>query len=195
VQLLNAEQVDLLEISGGTYEQPRLLGAEGRAESRAEPVRASTRAREAYFLEYAAAIRKVARMPLMVTGGFRTRAGMEQALAEGHCDVIGMGRPFCTDPAVARALLARSIDEAPHYERTLKLSRSRWLSGASPLFPIKVINVLGAQAWYYMQLFRLADDLPPDLELGVFPAFVRYMADELSAARRMKRAWRFAGNK
>ena len=73
VAWLNDERVDLLEISGGTYEQPRLLGFEGRAED-AMPVRASTRAREAYFLEYASAIRKVARMPLMVTGGFRSRA-------------------------------------------------------------------------------------------------------------------------
>jgi hypothetical protein len=71
--------VDLLEVSGGTYEQPRLIGFEGRSED-AVPVRRSTRAREAYFLEYATAIRRVARMPLMVTGGFRTRAGMAAAL-------------------------------------------------------------------------------------------------------------------
>ena len=79
VRWLNDESLDLLEISGGTYEQPRLIGFEGRSED-AVPVRPSTRMREAYFLEYAGAIRKVARMPLMVTGGFRTRAGMEDAL-------------------------------------------------------------------------------------------------------------------
>jgi 2,4-dienoyl-CoA reductase-like NADH-dependent reductase (Old Yellow Enzyme family) len=79
VQWLNDERLDLLEVSGGTYEQPRLLGVEGRSQD-AMPVRASTRAREAYFLDYAVAIRKVARMPLMVTGGFRSREGIEAAL-------------------------------------------------------------------------------------------------------------------
>ncbi len=56
VGLLNAESVDLLEISGGNYEQPRLLGVSGR-EQDAVAVRPSTRIREAYFLEYAEAIK------------------------------------------------------------------------------------------------------------------------------------------
>ena len=42
----------------------------------------------------------------MVTGGFRTRGGMEQALAGGPVDVIGLGRPLCTDPDVPKRLLA-----------------------------------------------------------------------------------------
>src|SRR5690606_2454305 len=36
VEMLNAEKVDLLEISGGTYEQPQLLGFSGRDDSAAE---------------------------------------------------------------------------------------------------------------------------------------------------------------
>jgi len=49
VRLLNDEAIDLLEISGGNYEQPRLLGVGGR-DADAVPVRASTRVSEAYFL-------------------------------------------------------------------------------------------------------------------------------------------------
>ncbi len=66
VAWLNDLQVDLLEISGGTYEQPKLLGHTGRSDSiktETVAVRTSTRQREAYFLEYAAAIRQVATMP------------------------------------------------------------------------------------------------------------------------------------
>ena len=92
VELLNGEGLDLLEISGGNYEQPRLLGLSGRDDD-AVQVRESTKVREAYFLDYAAAIRRVATMPMMVTGGFRTRAGMEAALATGDTDMIGLGRP------------------------------------------------------------------------------------------------------
>lgn len=189
VTLLNPERVDLLEISGGTYEQPRLLGFAGKPGSASA---SSTVLREAYFLDYARSIRGVARMPLMVTGGFRSRAGIESALASGACDVIGMGRPFCTQPDVARQLLEGRIQEAPRHEHALALSRRRWLSGASPVFLIKLVNVLGAQAWFYMQLFRLADGKAPDLKLGIVRAFAAYMADEMATARRVRRAHRGA---
>ncbi|WP_370153011.1 MULTISPECIES: NADH:flavin oxidoreductase/NADH oxidase family protein [Pseudomonadota] len=190
VEMLNAEKVDLLEISGGTYEQPRLLGFSGRDDSAAEPQRQSTKQREAYFLDYAERIRAVARMPLMVTGGFRTRSGMEEALSGGHCDIIGLGRPLCTDTDFPKRLLAREVDEAPRYEKTLKLGKARWLSGASPLFFIKLINVLGQQGWYYQQLFRLADGLAPDLDRGVARSFFAYLADEQTVAARMRKARR-----
>ncbi len=187
VEMLNAESVDLLEISGGTYEQPKLLGFEGRAET-AEPQRASTRQREAYFLDYAATIRGVAKMPLMVTGGFRTRAGMEEPLRENACDVIGLGRPLCTDPDFPKRLLAHDIDEAPRYERTVKLSDRRWLSGASPILLLKLVNVLGQQGWYYQQIARLGAGLSADRGRGILTAFVAYWIDELTHAWRMRRA-------
>jgi 2,4-dienoyl-CoA reductase-like NADH-dependent reductase (Old Yellow Enzyme family) len=186
VTLLNPERIDLLEISGGTYEQPRLLGVSGR-EQDSVPVRASTRAREAYFLEYAEAIRQVASMPMMVTGGFRTRAGMEAALAGGDTDVIGLGRPFCTDPDVARRLLAREIDELPAYEKRLMLRPSGWLSPTSPWLLAKVVNVLGAQGWYYQQLDRLADGRPADPNRGLLRSFLRYWWNDLGKAALLRR--------
>ena len=179
----------LLEISGGTYEQPRLLGAEGRAED-AVPVRPSTLAREAYFLDYAAAIRRVARMPLMVTGGFRTRAAMEAAIGQGDCDVIGLGRPLCTEPGLPRRLLTGEADRAVAWEDRLKLAARGWLSPASPLLPVRVMNVLGAQGWYYQQIFRLADSGSPDTSLGLLRATAAYLKDEVSTARRVRRARR-----
>src|SRR3546814_16082816 len=59
VRWLNDESLDLLELSGGTYEQPRLLGFSGK-QADAVPQRESTRHREAYFLDYAADVRKIA---------------------------------------------------------------------------------------------------------------------------------------
>ncbi len=187
VGMLNGAQIDLLEISGGTYEQPRLLGFDIHTDT-AQPRRESTKKREAYFLDYAAAIRKVAKMPLMVTGGFRTRAGMEAPLAAGECDVIGLGRPLCTDADYPKRLLARQTDTAPAYEKTLMLKPSGWLSPTSPLLFFRLVNVLGSQAWYYIQLFRLADRGAPQLNLGVLGCFFRYFADEYLTAIRMKLA-------
>jgi 2,4-dienoyl-CoA reductase-like NADH-dependent reductase (Old Yellow Enzyme family) len=185
VEWLNGESLDLLEISGGTYEQPRLIGAEGRAGD-AIPVRASTRAREAYFLDYAEAIRQVARMPLMVTGGFRTRAAMEAAL-QGACDMVGLGRPLCWQPDFPRRLLAREVDGVERMEDRLRFAERGWRSPASPYTVAKVLNAFGAQSWYYCQLFRLADGEPADLERGMLSTLVEYLRDELQRGRRLRR--------
>lgn len=186
VRLLNRESVDLLEISGGTYEQPRLLGQAGRSED-AVAVRPSTRVREAYFLEYAKSIREVAQMPLMVTGGFRSRAGMQAALAEGDVDVIGIARPLCTEPDAVGRLLAGAIDTLPAHEQRLRLADSGWRSPASPFILMKVINMLGAQGWYYQQIDRLARGQPVDEDRGLLRCFARYLYDELSRASAMRR--------
>lgn len=186
VALLNSESVDLLEISGGNYEQPRLLGVTGR-EQDAVAVRPSTRIREAYFLDYAEAINQVARMPLMVTGGFRSRAGMEEALQSGVCDMIGIARPLCTHPHAVRDLMQAEIDALPAYESRLHLRPSGLLSPASPLMLPKMINVLGAQGWYYQQMVFLAQGREPQLDRGMLRSFLRYLWDELARTLRMKR--------
>jgi 2,4-dienoyl-CoA reductase-like NADH-dependent reductase (Old Yellow Enzyme family) len=223
VRWLNEEALDLLEVSGGTYEQPRLIGFEGRSAD-AMPMRTSTRVREAYFLEYAAAIRQVARMPLMVTGGFRTRRGMEDAIAGpspalratspasgrgeepspalratsptevgevgGDCDVVGLGRPLCWQPDFPRRLLAREVDGIESLDARLRLAERGWLSPTSRYTAAKALNAFGSQAWYYCQLFRLADGRPAELGLGVFAALREYLADEWTKAWRMHRAYR-----
>ncbi|MEV6276173.1 nitroreductase family deazaflavin-dependent oxidoreductase [Nocardia sp. NPDC051832] len=99
VARLAAEAVDLIEISGGSYESPAMMG-------RPRTVAASTRAREAYFLDYAETVRRVAgSTPLAVTGGFRTEAGMSDAVGSGLCDVVGLGRPSAVFPTAAGDLL------------------------------------------------------------------------------------------
>ncbi|MGH8504838.1 MAG: NADH:flavin oxidoreductase/NADH oxidase family protein [Stenotrophobium sp.] len=191
VEWLNAEGLDLLEISGGTYEQPRLLGFDGKAGSKAvEPQRESTKKREAYFLDYAVAIRKIAKMPLMVTGGFRTRAAMEAALSADECDVIGLGRPLCTHVDVPRQLLSGEMAVAPAFEKNLRLGPGKLFSGTSPIFLFKIVHVLGLQGWYYQQLAHLADGGREPLKRSVLSAFFAYLWDEYSTAFRMHRARR-----
>lgn len=191
VKWLNAESLDLLEISGGTYEQPRLLGHSGdaaTARDTAPAVRESTRQREAYFMAYAEAIRQVCDIPLMVTGGFRTRAAMLDALASGNANVIGIARPLCTDPDTAKDLISGRIQEAVTHEKHLRLADRGLFSPASPVMPLKVINVIGGQAWYYQQIFHLADGEAVNLKLGVLGAFFKYFKNEISTALRLKRA-------
>lgn len=183
VRMLNGLKIDLLEISGGNYEQPQMMGMGGALEPVHEQgVRASTRAREAYFLDYADSVSAVATMPLMVTGGFRTRAGMEDALLGGKVALIGLARPMCGAPKCPRDLLEKRIDALPRFEGTLRLGPG-WLGPNSPFTMIKLINGFGSMGWYYEQLRRMGEGLEPDLKLGVFSAFRRYLAGESAKAK------------
>ncbi len=179
---LEAAGVDLLEISGGTYEQPRLLGHEGREGTAEIPVRESTREREAYFLDYARRVRDTVSTPLMVTGGFRSREAMSAALAEGALDVVGLGRPLCLEPGLPGRLAAGTADGAMA-PPPLRFGSGRWTGPASPLMLFKFLNVQGEVAWYYRQIIRLAEGLEPDPGLGIGEALVRHFRSEWRTAR------------
>ena len=183
---LNEEGLDLLEISGGTYEQPHLVGIDmGLNPERAEKRRESTIAREAYFLDYAKDIRTIFNGPLMVTGGFRSTKGMNNALNENACDVIGIARPFCIDPDIANKLLNSNVSETPTLEKTMQLGPG-WLGLNSPFSVIKGINGWGQQAFWCLNLIRMGEDSDPDLNLGIFKAFRDYQKNEKNAAKQYK---------
>jgi len=82
-------------------------------------VQDSTRKREAYFLRYAEELRARSGMLLMLTGGIRTRAFMNEVLGSGGVDMIGLSRPFAIRPAIATELISgadepESLPVAPH---------------------------------------------------------------------------------
>jgi 2,4-dienoyl-CoA reductase-like NADH-dependent reductase (Old Yellow Enzyme family) len=99
---LQAEGVALIEVSGGTYENAAMISG--------TPKRASTAAREAYFLEFAERFAHELTVPIMLSGGFRTRQGMIEALRGGAVDLIGLARPLAHEPDLAQRLLAGTAD-------------------------------------------------------------------------------------
>src|SRR4029079_14510249 len=97
VAALAHEGIDMIEVSGGSYEQPAMMGQAAD----------STRAREAYLLADARTVRSLAGdIPLAVTGGFRSRSAMHGAVQAGECDVVGLGRPSAPTPDAAAVILA-----------------------------------------------------------------------------------------
>ena len=168
---LGEDGVDLLEISGGTYEQLSLIGVEP------TDVRESTRKREAYFIEYAERIKKSAQIPVMITGGFRSRDVMERAIESGEVDVIGIARPLCTEPDCSAKLIQKTIQSIDCYEDKLVLGTGFW-GNNSPSSLIKAINSFGQVGFYYWQIIRLSKGLTPDPQLGTFKAFLRHMTND-----------------
>ncbi|MGK7295471.1 MAG: NADH:flavin oxidoreductase/NADH oxidase family protein [Candidatus Wenzhouxiangella sp. M2_3B_020] len=184
VALLGDEGIDLLEISGGNYEQPRMLGFDGLEPVFEEDVRESTRAREAYFMGYAEKVIETAEMPVMVTGGFRTKAAMEAALDEGVA-VIGIARPLCIAPDLPRKLLAGEVDELPAPEKGFRLGPG-WLGPHSSNDLVKAANGFAAMSYFYRNIIRMADGKPTKDDMSLWAALIRHQLQERSDAKRIR---------
>jgi 2,4-dienoyl-CoA reductase-like NADH-dependent reductase (Old Yellow Enzyme family) len=164
VRRLNDSNLDLLELSGGSLEQPKVVGISVKDEGE-DKLPESTSKREAYFVEFAGAVRAVARMPVMVTGGFRTASGMVEALGGEELDLIGIGRPLIVDPSIPRRLIAGEVEKAPTPEATLEVFH---------LLP-----------WFYMQIERMGNGMEPDLTLSGQAAAEQFVVVESAYMKRL----------
>jgi 2,4-dienoyl-CoA reductase-like NADH-dependent reductase (Old Yellow Enzyme family) len=152
VAALAHEGIDLIEVSGGSYEQPAMMGKAAD----------STRAREAYFLEYARTVRGLAGdVPLAVTGGFRSRTAMHEAVHAGECDVIGLGRPTATTTDAADVVLAGRAETLPSHSL-----RAGMRAVLGRFVDIKSLDGILELSWHTDQLHRLGAGLKPDLNRG-----------------------------
>jgi len=88
IAMLEPLGVDLVELSGGSYESPAMTG---------RPADDRTRAREAYFLDLAEDLVGTSPLPLMLTGGVTRRATAEKVLAGGVA-LVGMGTALAATP-------------------------------------------------------------------------------------------------
>jgi 2,4-dienoyl-CoA reductase-like NADH-dependent reductase (Old Yellow Enzyme family) len=133
---LDSEGVDLVEVSGGTYESRS--GALG-----VRPDEPGT-SKDAYFAGFAPRLRAVTGIPLALTGGLRSRAVMEDLIHDGVVDAVGLARPLVEQPDAPRGLLDGTLDR-------IDLAGPP-AGGASELL------------WYIAQFQRLANgqDFDPD---------------------------------
>jgi 2,4-dienoyl-CoA reductase-like NADH-dependent reductase (Old Yellow Enzyme family) len=88
IAMLESLGVDLVELSGGSYESPAMSG---------RPADDRTVAREAYFLDLAGDLAEGSSLPLMLTGGITRRETAEVVLASGVA-VVGMGTAIAMTP-------------------------------------------------------------------------------------------------
>jgi 2,4-dienoyl-CoA reductase-like NADH-dependent reductase (Old Yellow Enzyme family) len=148
VQMLNGCQVDLVELSGGSYEAPAMQGQsrDGR-----------TLAREAYFLEYAAEICKLASMPVMVTGGI-CRMEVAKGVLEQGIAMVGMATAMAFHPSLAHSWC-----------------RGAAVDGGRPQVALKekTLTALATMAMVKRQLQRMGDGKMPALKMSAIWSLVR----------------------
>ncbi|QIC69724.1 NADH:flavin oxidoreductase/NADH oxidase family protein [Acinetobacter indicus] len=159
---IDAAGIDLIEVSGGTYEAPAMAGV------KAEKRKDSTLAREAYFLEFAERIRQEVRCHLMVTGGFRTVQGMNTALASGACDFIGIARPFAVEPDLAHRLLAG---------QDVRYGVDKIKTGIPLVDKMAIMEII----WYAAQFKDIAQGKQPNPKLSPLKVFFKYLKGNLTA--------------
>jgi len=186
VEWLNETGVDLLEISGGSYEQPQMMGIDGMDAPEEDRRASSTKAREAYFIQYAEEVSKVSKMPLMVTGGFRSRVAMDAALDSGAVDLIGIARPMCVDADIVSKLLTGEVLSAVSYENQLRVGPGIFGPASSVDF-LRAINGFATMAFFYQNIFRLADGLEPRDKMALLPAFIAHQMHEQRAGKNLRR--------
>jgi 2,4-dienoyl-CoA reductase-like NADH-dependent reductase (Old Yellow Enzyme family) len=167
-------KVDLLEISGGNYEQPSMLGLPG-----GPAMRASTRLREAYFLDFARAMLEGKTPPLMVTGGFRSAAAMAEAIEAGVA-VVGLARPLCAELDGPAALLAGERAALARFEDPLLAEQSEPVSAAGYGELPEAFAVI---AWFYQQLRLIGRGEPVNLALTGRQAYLNERRDDAAHAK------------
>jgi 2,4-dienoyl-CoA reductase-like NADH-dependent reductase (Old Yellow Enzyme family) len=153
VRWLNELPVDLVELSGGSYESPAMQGA---------PQARSTAAREAYFLDFARDISAVARMPVMVTGGIRRRAVAEQAL-----------KPNGGRPGVAMVGIASAMAFEPKLPERWKGGEALDIEMPSVGWRNKAYASLARMALVKLQLRRLGKGKRPKPDASPMLALIR----------------------
>lgn len=149
VKILSKEGIDLIEISGGTYEAPAMMGKR----------KESTIKREVYFMDYIQKARKITNTPLMLTGGFRTTAVMKDAIVSNQLDIIGIARPFAVYPNIGNEIINES---RMSFNTEIKKTGVKGIDGA--------MNII----WYESQIKRLGKGKVPKPDLNPWAVFLKY---------------------
>lgn len=149
IQMLDAEGMDLIEVSGGTYERAAMVGTQQKE---------STKKREAYFMDFIVKVRERIKSPLMLTGGFRTAATMAAAIENKELDFVGLGRPFCVFPDVAKDLLSGEMTDCTVPDL---------LTGVDKIDMTGMLQT----PWHQFQLVRMGKGLKPDPNMDVWEVY------------------------
>lgn len=151
VEALDETSVDLIDISGGTY----FPGAKSASDAGGPGP---------YFLKFAQRARTVTTKPLMLTGGFKTKAQAEDAVASGAVDLAGLARAMILDPELPRTWQSGGVD--PDFPRFTQAPEG------------------GVTAWYTMKLTSLAAVEGDFDATSIVEALAAYHARDTERAQR-----------
>ncbi len=140
IRILDQTSIDLIEISGGTY----FPGAKASSDSLGGGP---------YFVNFSQRAQNVTSVPLMATGGVKTREEAVDSLASGAADMVGLARAMVLNPELTNVWLSEA--------------------GGDPEFPrFETLPPGGITAWYTMLLTALGNDSESSFTLDI-PSAIR----------------------
>ena len=176
IQLLNELGVDLVELSGGSYESPAM---QGRVSDKEGAKTERTLRREAYFVDFAREIASAAKIPIMVTGGILRRAVAEEALEKDSAgfgvEMLGIAQAMAFQPDLPKQWQKNELE--------IKLPQVNWKN--------KTFAALAVMAVTKAQLNRLALGKSPKSNIS---PFFSLLADQIKTNQRTKRYRRWREN-
>lgn len=168
ITALNTLNIDLVELSGGSYESPAMQGSA----IQDKDTNGRTLQREAYFLEFAKDIAQVATMPIMTTGGVRRLAIAEDVL-NNDIDIVGMGTALAMNPSLPNEWKRNALTSA--HNPVVK-----WKD--------KTLSAVATMAVIKRQLQRMGKGLEPKVNVSPIFSLIR---DQIRLKKLTKRYHRF----
>lgn len=184
-KMLEDAGCDFIEVSGGNYEQPRMINF-NRKDPLADNRRESTKRREAYFLDFVPKLRAAVSIPVMVTGGFRHVDAMVDAVENDGVEMIGLGRPMVMNTNCAADILTGKLEKVESRDEDLVIGNGL-LGPRSPIGFLRDLNAWGSLGWYYEHIYSIADGKKPDFNLSAFKALLAYDRTEGKTAKALIR--------
>lgn len=138
--------------------------------SEAPKMNASTRIREGYFTEFAERVQLLqSTVPIQLSGGFRSRIGMADAIASGACALVGLGRAAVLEPELPTKVLLNPDHDDQTALAASHVVRGQWFAR---LVPIKVVGSGLVIQFFYYNMRRLGRGLKsqPDASIPYFVA-------------------------
>ncbi|MCM2678151.1 NADH:flavin oxidoreductase/NADH oxidase family protein [Echinimonas agarilytica] len=142
MKALETAGVDMIELSGGTYEVAAMMGEQTHSE------------RNLCFSQFARQVKQEISIPIAVTGGFRSSQHIQETLAEG-VDLIGLGRPLTVEPSFSKLVVnGDSVDMQTPTPTT----------GYQRIDQAIMVHLI----WFEVQIHRLSKGLKPNLKLSAW---------------------------
>lgn len=131
IQKMDQLGIDLIEISGGNYENPKMQGI----------------GKGAFFIDYAQKVKQTISTPIVVTGGFNTAEGMENAVQNNETDFIGLARPLVMVPDLPKLMKWGNFTAVKLHHLTTGFKKLD-----------KKVGALVGLSFYQLQMLRIAED-------------------------------------
>lgn len=167
IQKMDAMGIDFVEISGGSYENPKMNESTSKEKD------------SVFFANYSQKVKAQIQAPVIVTGGIRREESMVELMEGGYADFVGLARPLAIEPS-----LVNQIKEGRY-----QVIETKRLSTGIQSLDKKLGGLIGL-VYYQMLMQKYGKGLRPKLSKNAWPALIHALTHQgmaILSPQRVKR--------